>query len=74
MSVEVQTSPALEASAPRLLFSSHLNSGGPGVRTNEFREYDVSRDGNEIIALRTVANEEPSQLAIVTNFPGTSAP
>ena len=74
MSVEVRTSPALEASAPRLLFSSLLNSGGPGVRTNEFREYDVSRDGNEIIALRTVANDEPSQLAIVTNFPGTSTP
>ncbi|MEX1244859.1 MAG: protein kinase [Thermoanaerobaculia bacterium] len=71
MSVEVRTSPALQVSAPRLLFSSQLNSGGPGVRGNEFREYDVSRDGNEIIALRTVVTEEPSQLAIVTNFPAT---
>jgi eukaryotic-like serine/threonine-protein kinase len=70
MSVEVRTSPALQVSAPRLLFSSEVNSGGPGVRANGFREYDVSRDGSEIIALRTVATQEPSQLAIVTSFPG----
>ncbi len=72
MSVEVRASPALQVSAPRLLFFSELNSGPPGVRSNEFRQYDVSRDGNEIIALRTVATEEPSrQLVLVTNFPAT---
>jgi hypothetical protein len=31
----------------------------------------VSRDGNEIIALRMVVTQEPSQLAVVTNFPAT---
>jgi Tol biopolymer transport system component/tRNA A-37 threonylcarbamoyl transferase component Bud32 len=74
MSVEVRTTPALQVSAPRLLFASDLNAGGPGVRTNEFREYDVSRDGNEIIALRTVAVEEPSQLAIVTRWAAAKGP
>jgi Tol biopolymer transport system component len=74
MAVEVRTTPALQFSAPRLLFSSDLRSGGPGVRANEFREYDVSRDGNEIIALRAVAVEEPSQLALVTHWPVATGP
>ncbi len=74
MSVDVQTTPALRFSAPRLLFSAELNTGGPGVRSNEFREYDVSRDGNEIVALRTVRTDEPRQLAIVTGFSGVPTP
>jgi serine/threonine-protein kinase len=75
MTVEVRTTPALQVSAPRLLFASDLSFGGPIVRSNEFREYDVSRDGNEIIALRTVRTEEPSrQLTIVTGFPGARTP
>ncbi len=44
------------------------------MRANEFRENDVSRDGNEIIALRTVAVEEPSQLAIVTRWAAANGP
>ena len=74
MSVDVQTSPALRFSAPRLLFSAELNTGGPGVRSNEFREYDVSRDGNEIVALRAVRTDEPRQLAIVTGLSGAPTP
>jgi serine/threonine-protein kinase len=69
MSAEVRTSPELQVSVPHLLFSSELNTGGLGVRTNEFREYDVSRDGNEIIALRTVRTEgPPRELTIVTDW------
>jgi len=69
MAVEIRTSPELVVSTPRLLFSSDLDVGGPEGREDRFREYDLSRDGNEIIGLRTVRAEELNrQLAIVTNW------
>jgi Tol biopolymer transport system component len=74
MAVEIRTSPELVVSEPRLLFSSDLDVGGLEGREDRFREYDVSRDGSEIIGLRTVGPEEPSrQLAIVTNWTATLA-
>jgi Tol biopolymer transport system component len=69
MAVDIRTSPELAVSQPRLLFSSDLDVGGPEGREDRFREYDVSRDGNEIIALRTVLPEEPDRrLMIVTGW------
>jgi Tol biopolymer transport system component len=77
MAVEMQTSPELVVSAPRLLFSSDLNTGGQwagrGAREEAFRDYDVSPDGNEIFATRMVRMEEPNrQLTIVTNWPAAA--
>ncbi|MGE5278469.1 MAG: protein kinase domain-containing protein [Acidobacteriota bacterium] len=69
LSVEIRTSPELVVSQPRLLFSSDLDVGGPEGREDRFREYDVSRDGSEIIALRTAGPAEPDRrLMIVTNW------
>ncbi len=69
MSVEIRTSPELAVSQPRLLFSSDFDVGGPEGREDRFREYDVTADGNTIIALRTVPPEEPDRrLMIVTNW------
>jgi eukaryotic-like serine/threonine-protein kinase len=66
MVVEIQTSAGLTVSTPRPLFTSSLDIGG---REDDFREYDVSSDGNDIIALRTVRAEETSrQLSVVTNW------
>jgi len=76
MAVDIQTSPELVVSAPRLLFSSDLNIGGQwggrGSREEAFRDYDVSADGSEIFATRMVRTEEPNrQLTIVTNWAAT---
>jgi Tol biopolymer transport system component len=79
LSVEFQDtggSPAI--SAPRLLFASDLNVGGQtpiGFRDPAFREYDVSADGNEIVATRTNPSQEPPrQLRIVANWAASFGP
>ena len=78
-SVEFQgTGGSPTISAPRLLFTSDLNVGGQtpiGFRDAAFREYDVSADGNEIVATRTNRFQEPPrQIRIVTNWAASSGP
>jgi hypothetical protein len=69
MAVDIRTSPGLTTSSPRLLFSSDLAAGG---REDDYREYDVSGDGKELVGLRAVRTEEPNRpLAIVTNWAAT---
>ena len=75
LAVEIRTSPELQISPPRVLFSSQLNRGGQWfgtvMRDAAFREYDVSPDGNEIFSTRMVRVEEPARrLQIVTNWAG----
>ncbi len=68
LAVQIQTSPGLTISAPRLLFSSELAVGG---REDMYREYDVSPTG-QFVALRNARTEEPNrQLVVVTNWPAT---
>jgi Tol biopolymer transport system component len=68
LAVQIQTSPGLTISAPRLLFSSELAVGG---REDMYREYDVSPNG-QFVALRNVRTEEPNrQLVLVTNWAAT---
>jgi Tol biopolymer transport system component/tRNA A-37 threonylcarbamoyl transferase component Bud32 len=65
MSVEIQTSPRFAASPPHPLFSSELAVGA----RNDWGEYSVSADGNEIIGMRADKIEGPDrQIALVTNF------
>jgi Tol biopolymer transport system component len=70
LSVQIQTSPGLTISAPRLLFSSELAVGG---REDMYREYDVSPNG-QFVALRNTRTDEPNrQLVLVTNWAATLA-
>jgi Tol biopolymer transport system component len=72
MAVEVRTASELSISPPRLLFTSELAVGG---REDRFREYDVSADGKEFVAVRSNRSEEPDrQLTIVTNWTATPRP
>ncbi len=65
-SVEVTTEKGLTVGSPRLLFEADLARGG---REDRPFEYDASRDGNQIYAIRTVPVPEPERrLAIVTNW------
>ena len=71
MAVEIRTSPGLVISAPRLLFSSELVTGG---REDQFREYDVSADG-QFLSERYARTEEPDrQLIVVTNWAKSLGP
>ncbi len=66
MTVDVRGDPELRVSTPRLLFSADLLAGG---RDDNPWQFDVSPDGNEVIALREERVEEPNwQVAIVTNW------
>ncbi|HEV8230826.1 MAG TPA: hypothetical protein VGQ75_00645, partial [Thermoanaerobaculia bacterium] len=66
LSVEIRTEPSLTVGTPRALFSGDFWRGG---REDRPFQYDVSRDGNQIYAIRTVALPEPERrLAIVTNW------
>ena len=72
MAVQVGTSGGLSISPPRLLFSSQLAVGG---REDRFREYDVSADGKEFVAVRRASSEEPDRrVTIVTNWAATLSP
>jgi eukaryotic-like serine/threonine-protein kinase len=72
IAVEIQTSPRLSVFPPRFLFSANVNVGGSwmaAVREMTFREYDVSSDGNEFFATRTIPAPEPARnLTVVTNW------
>src|SRR5262245_580933 len=71
MSVAIRTVPELTISAPRLLFSSELDTGG---EEDQYREFDVSADG-QFVAQRYANPEEPArQLTIVTNWAATLRP
>jgi Tol biopolymer transport system component len=66
LSVEIRTEPSFTVGTPRALFSGDFLRGG---REDVPFQYDVSRDGNQIYAIRTVALPEPERrLAIVTNW------
>jgi eukaryotic-like serine/threonine-protein kinase len=75
MVVEVaNTLPAF--SAPRLLFTAEVNTGGQwnarGSREEAFRDYDVSADGNALYATQFVPTEgPPRQLVVVTDWAAT---
>ncbi|MEP6994442.1 MAG: protein kinase [Acidobacteriota bacterium] len=65
MAIQIRTSPELSASSPLLLFSSDLTLGA----RNQWGEYTVSSDGNELIGTRPVKVDEPErQLALVMNW------
>ena len=65
MSVEIQTAPELSAGPPRLLFTAELAVGS----RNNWGEFDVSADGNEIIGTRPVrVDEPPRDLNLVTGW------
>jgi hypothetical protein len=72
LAVDIRSSPELAVSAPRLLFTTDANVGGHWMgtfRDPTFREYDVSADGNEFFATRSVTASEPNrQLQVVTNW------
>ena len=69
MAVDVVTVPSLTVSPPRLLFTSDLASS---ARFDIFRQYDVSRDGNEFFALREISAPEPERrLVVVTEWAST---
>ncbi|MDQ5870973.1 MAG: serine/threonine-protein kinase [Acidobacteriota bacterium] len=66
LAVEIRTEPVFAVGRPRVLFSGDYLPGG---REDAPFGYDVSRDGNEIYAVRTVPAPEPERrLAIVTNW------
>ena len=67
LAAEFRAGPAPSAGAPRLLFTAELDSGGG--RSDVWRSYDVSRSGEEIVAIRPerVANGE-NRLAVVTRW------
>ena len=72
MAAEIQPSSELSISAPRLLFSSELATGG---REDRYREYDVSADGQEFVSVRYSRSEEPERrLTIVTNWAAAAGP
>ncbi len=72
MAAEVRTASGLSISPPRLLFSSELAVGG---REDRFREYDLSADGKEFVAVRYNRSEEPDRLlTVVTNWAATPGP
>jgi hypothetical protein len=63
-------------SAPRLLFTADVNTGGQwsgrGSREEAFRDYDVSADGNAFYATQFEPTEEPPrQLVVVTDWAAT---
>src|SRR5438093_1374319 len=69
MSVEIGAAPELAVSPSRALFSAPFQRGG---RTDVSRQYDVSRDGNTIVALQPVPREPIARhLAVVTNWAAT---
>ena len=69
MSVDFPAAPQAVGSPPRALFAA------PFVRLSSVdtpRQYDVSRDGTVLIALRTLPNEAVTrQLVVVTAWAGT---
>jgi Tol biopolymer transport system component len=73
LSAEIRADPDLVAGTPRVLFSG---SFARGRGEDAPFEYAVSRDGNEIYAIRGVALPRPERrLAIVTNWlQATTAP
>ena len=70
MVVDVETSPRLTVSAPRLLFTA---AGlGSSHWTESSREFDVSADGNQFVAAREIPAPEPERrLVIVTDWAST---
>ena len=71
MAVDVHDTPKVVVSTPRVLFAASFNRGS---RVDIPRDYDVSRDGNVIVALRTLPSEPATrQLAVVTGWTGTLA-
>jgi Tol biopolymer transport system component/tRNA A-37 threonylcarbamoyl transferase component Bud32 len=72
MAAEIRTAAGLSISPPRLLFTSELAVGG---REDIYRQYDVSADGKEFVAVRYSRSEEPDRrLTIVTNWAATPGP
>jgi hypothetical protein len=66
VSVEVSTENGLTVGPPRLLFEADLVSAG---REDNPIGYDVSRDGNEIYAIRRLtAPPAEHRIALVTNW------
>jgi len=72
LTVEIRTEADLTVGTPRVLFSGDFLWGG---RADEPFQYDVSRDGNVIYAVRTLPVPEPDRrLAVVTNWLSTFGP
>jgi serine/threonine-protein kinase len=58
VAVEVLTDRGLSVSSPKTLFTTDWLSG---TLNHEFREWDASRDGGEMIGIRRVARDEPDR-------------
>jgi Tol biopolymer transport system component len=73
VAVDVRENGGLSVSPPRALFAADWEAGG---LNHQFREWDCSRDGGEIIGLRAVRTEEPERrIEIVTRTSdGAAAP
>jgi hypothetical protein len=65
VAVAVRENGGLSVSPPRPFFTADWEAGG---LNHEFREWDVSRDGAEVIGLRAVRTDEPDRrIEIATN-------
>jgi hypothetical protein len=62
LAVEIETEEGLRAGRPRVLFEKELESAG------NFRNYDVSPDGERFIMVQTPDSTERGQLEIVFNW------
>lgn len=67
LEAEFRAGAAPAAGAPRVLFSAPLATGGG--RSDEPRKYDVTRGGDEFVAIRPEASVSPElRLGVVTNW------
>jgi Tol biopolymer transport system component len=68
VAVDVRTDAGFSVSAPRILFRADWEFG---TLNHEFREWDVSPDGDEWIGLRAARSGEPDRrIALVTGWGG----
>jgi hypothetical protein len=65
MAVDI-ASPTLTVSVPVRLFTAELRAG---FDFDDFREYDVTADGNQFVGLREIPAPEPERrLVVVTDW------
>jgi hypothetical protein len=64
MAVAVTTYPTFTAATPRVLFEGHYERGPVSGMVN----YDVARDGQRFLMVRSEASSSPTQVEIVLNW------
>lgn len=63
MAVQVRVAPDFTASPPRLLYAGPYSLG-----TGNFRRYDVSADGTQLVMVKELPQPSPPQLTIVLEW------